>query len=254
MRSPFISAEFPADPYPGARAGVSFVELDGLGWVLRPGAPQGWVVEDEPAAELDAWLARRGAAAVDERLPLLSYGSNACPGKLAWLRDVRALRGPAVMLEADVTDVAAVWSAGLRARDGQRPAVLAGAPGAVERHAVWLVTPDQLAVLDLVEGRGTRYRLGWVHAPTTLANGQRFDWVLAYVARTEAIGLDVRTELNRSPLLVDGRPVRISDVDQATALTLTGLPAESDELEIIDVLDEPSWRDLDGLTNHSGRG
>lgn len=232
---------------------MSFVELDGLGWVLRPGAADGWVVEDgDRTAGLDSWLAQRRAAAVDERLPLLAYGSNACPGKLAWLRDVRALRGPAVVLEADVAEVAAVWAAGVRYRDEQRPAVLARAPGAVERHAVWLVTPDQLDVLDLVEGRGTRYRLVWVHAPTTLTNGQHVDWVLAYVAQAEAIGRDVPIKFNRSPLLVDGKPVRVSDVDQASALILTGTPAESDGLEVIAVRDAPSWTDLDGTTRHSG--
>ena len=249
MRSPFSTSEFPPDPYPGARAGVSFVESDGLGWVLRPGPGVGWVVDDgERATGLDGWLTRRRAARLDQRLPLLAYGSNACPGKLAWLRDERGLRGPAVVLEADVAGVAAVWSAGVRARDGQRPAVLAAAPGAVERHAVWLVTADPLAVLDLGEGRGERYRLAWVHAPVTLTNGQRFDWVLAYVARADALGRDVPSRFNRSPLLIDGKPVRVSDVDQATALTLTGRLAESDGLEVIHVLDVPSWTDLDGAT------
>ena len=45
------------------------------------------------------------------------------------------------------------------ARDGARPAVLAAAPGVVEDHAVWLATPDQIAVLDRCEGRDDRFRL-----------------------------------------------------------------------------------------------
>jgi hypothetical protein len=161
------------------------------------------------------------------------------------LRREQGLEGPAVVLEADIEDVAAVWSAGVRARDGQRPAVLAAAPGCAERHAIWLVTTEQLAVLDRAEGRGQRYRLVWVHAPAALTNGQRFDWVLAYVARPEAIGRDVPRHLNRSPLLVDGAVVRMCDVNQETALTLEGNLAESDGLEVVHVANVPSWTDID---------
>lgn len=140
--------------------------------------------------------------------------------------------------------VTAVWSAGIRARDGQRPAVLAAEPGHTERHALWLATPEQLAVLDNAEGRGERYRLVWVHAPTTLMNGQHYDWVLAYVARSEVVGREVPIHLNRSPLLVDGSLVRVSDVDQKAALRLVGTLAESDGLDVVHVANVPVWADL----------
>ena len=64
-----------------------------------------------------------------------------------------------VVLRARTTGVAAVWAAGLRYRDGQRPAVLVAAPGVREEHAVWLATPEQIAVLDRCEGRDDRFRL-----------------------------------------------------------------------------------------------
>ncbi len=246
--SPFLSRTYPADPYPGARPDVSFVELDGAGWVLLPNldAPSGWSVDCSSSADLDSWLTGQGAAPIPARLPLLAYGSNASPGKIGWLRDTVGLTGPAIVLDAHVEGAAAVWSAGIRARDGQRPAVLAAAPGSTERHAVWLVTPDQRSALDRGEGRGERYRLAWVHTPVTFANGHRLHWVLAYVARPEAIGQHVEQHLNRSPLLVNGKVVRVADVSQDEAQRLTADEfADSDGLEAIEVKGEPSWTDVE---------
>lgn len=243
MGSQFDSRDYPADPYPGCRPGVSFVDVDGTGWIVRPApaAPSGWAVD---GVDLDTWLTGRGVAGVDGRLPVLAYGSNACPAKICWLREARGLAGPVVVLEADVEGVAAVWSAGVRARDGQRPAVLAAAPGHTERHAVWLATPEQRAVLDRAEGRDERYRLAWLRAGVRLTNGHRHDWVLAYLARPEVIGQQVAEHLNRSPLLVDGRPVRVADMDHGAALLLTGHPAGTDGLEVIAVPAEPTWADV----------
>lgn len=221
----FSTGDYPADPYPGARPGVSFAELGGRAWVVRP-EPTGWTVEGHGA--LDAWLATHDAPPVAARLPVLAYGSNACPGKLDWLRAAMGLAGPAIVLEADVRDAAAVWSAGHRARDGQRPAVLVAAPGVTERHAVWLATEDQRAVLDRVEGRGSRHRLAWVHTPVTLAGGHVLDRVLAYLALPGTQHLPPWQ--NRSPLLVDGGFVRVAELNQRDAHLLTGTPADSDGL------------------------
>lgn len=247
-QSPFLSRDYPADPYPGARPGTSFAELDGAGWVLSPTTdePSGWSVDTgrSVATDLDEWLAERGAAPMAERLPVLAYGSNESPGKLGWMRDTLGLEGPAVVLVADVEGVAAVWCAGKRERDGQRPAVLAAMPDTTEQHAVWFATPEQRAILDQVEGRGERYRLGWVHAPITLADGTRYEQVLAYSARPEVIGHDVAEHLNRSPLLIDGQMVRVADMRQDEARLATGVSADSDGLEVTEVSGEPSWADI----------
>ena len=101
-----------------------------------------------------------------------------------------------------------MWASGFRARDGQRTSVLGAAPGASEEHAVWLATPEQVAVLDRCEGRGDRYRLarlgtGAVHTD----DGLRIEAPWCY------LGLSAI----RRPLLVDGRPVRCADLDQAAA-------------------------------------
>lgn len=248
IASPFPSRAYPADPYPGSRPGVSFVELDGTGWVVRAGTSR-WVVDTGGSErDLDAWLAGRDAPPLAGRLPILAYGSNANPGKIIWLREAMGLTGPAVVLEADVEGVAAVWAAGFRSRDGQRPAVLAAAPGVTERHAVWLATPEQRAVLDRAEGRGQRYRLAWLRARTTLTNGQSHDWVLAYLARPQVVA----EHLNRAPLMVDGRLVRVAELEHGRARLLAGDVAESDGLVFLEAPVDPAWSDVDPMGSGGG--
>jgi len=190
-------------------------------------------------APIDAWLAAHGAPPLAGRVPVLAFGSNRCPSKITWLRRELGLAGPVVVLRVAVTGVAAVWAAGLRARDGARPATLAVVPDAgngtmlpsdartapsthpaghpdAEIHGVWLATPEQIAVLDVCEGRGRRYALAWVHAArvVSLDDGARLDPVLAYWPADPV----------RAPLLVDGAPVRCRDVGQDAARALAGEP------------------------------
>ncbi|GAA4536946.1 gamma-glutamylcyclotransferase [Amycolatopsis samaneae] len=147
---------------------------------------------------------------------MLAYGSNACPSKITWLREELGLRGPVVVVRARCAGLAAVWASGLRKRDGQRPATLTAMRGVVEEHAVWFVTPEQLAILDICEGRGERYHLARLTNPDiTLEDGARPAEVLAYVG---AAGI-------RFPLLVNGSPVRIAEVTQARAAALDGVAA-----------------------------
>lgn len=238
----FTDAAFPADPYPGARPANSFVHVGQAGFTLRhdSATPSRWRLSDpDSGPDLDTWLAQSGTAPMAERLPVLAYGSNANPSKITWLREELGLQGPAVVLRVSCSGIAAVWSAGVRARDQQRPAVIAAMDGITEHHAVWYVTPDQRRVLDACEGRGERYRLSWIHTPTQLENGQRLPRVLAYTARPEVIGHQVPLHLNRSPLLVHGQLVRCADIPQERARHLNGTPAESDGLDAIEVHGEP---------------
>ncbi|MFF0143999.1 gamma-glutamylcyclotransferase [Amycolatopsis sulphurea] len=193
MLSLFTDTDYPADPYPGARPDHSYVHLDGAGHALDT-APPGW----------------------RSRTPVLAYGSNACPSKITWLRTELGLTGPVVAVRVRCHGLSAVWASGLRARDGQRPATLAALPDVVEDHFVWFATEDQLAVLDVCEGRGSRYDLARLtHADIRTEDGTPLDGVLAYVAASPI----------RCPLLVDGHPVRVADVLQAEAALLTGHPA-----------------------------
>jgi hypothetical protein len=197
----FLDKDYPADPYPGARPDCSFVHFEGAGHPLST-APEGW---------------RTG------RVPVLAYGSNACPSKITWLRDTLGLTGPVPVVRAECTGLVACWAAGVRARDGQRPATLAAAPGHTEWHAIWFADPDQLRVLDVCEGRGDRYELARVHTGTvTLDDGGVLPEVFAYVgARPE-----------RMPLLVNGKPVLTVDVPQYEARNLDGVPASSHDLSV----------------------
>lgn len=258
---PWPDSAFPAAPYPGARPGFSFVHdaaaaqvpgaPHGPGPVRRPAgvcddggslplradrsAPSGWRVAGRC---LDAWLADRAAAPLSGRVPVLAYGSNVCPSKIAWMRAERGLTGPVVVLRVRVEGLSAVWSAGLRLVDDQRPATLAAAPGTVETHAVWMVEPHQFAALDTVEGRDVDppiYRLARVAtgAVTVLDDGAPagvldngapagiLDRPWAYLAPDEPTG-DPRTD--RRPLLVDGSAVPCTAVDQAGSVALAGVP------------------------------
>ncbi len=249
--SPFPDTDFPADPYPGARPACSFVHHSTRGWVLAPdtGRRSGWsVLDGSGAADLDSWLAERGEPALAERLPVLAYGSNACPEKVSWLRDNVGLEGPAVVLRAEVAGLAAVWSAGVRARDGQRPAVLTAAPGVVETHAVWFVTPRQRRALDRCEGRGERYRLSWVRGQVRLEDGVALKQVLAYTSRSDTPGQVTSSHVDRSPLLVEGQPVRCAEVDQSSAVRLRGVPAGADGVDCVEVHGEPAHVSLSELS------
>ncbi|MFC5064283.1 gamma-glutamylcyclotransferase family protein [Actinomycetospora atypica] len=207
----------------------SFVHDDAATRRLLPDeeAGGGWRVD---GFSIDAWLARRGAVPLAGRVPVLAYGSNACPSKITWLRTELGLPDPVVALRVAVRGVAAVWAAGRRARDDARPATLSVSTAAMltldvtigarttvpEQHHVWLATPEQVAVLDRCEGRGERYDLARLDAATVHdERGVRLDPVLGYWPAAPL----------RAPLLVDGAPVRLTDLGQAAARDLVGEPA-----------------------------
>lgn len=215
------------------------MHLDAHSHRLGPSASAGagWTVA---GVDLDRWLADRGAQPMSGRAPVLAFGSNRCPGKLTWLREHLGLAGPVVVLRARVEGLAAVWAAGLRARDGARPATLAPAPGAVETHAVWMATPEQVAVLDRCEGRGERYELVRLRPArgvrVVTEDGARLDGVWTYWA-----GAPVR-----APLLVEGAPVACRDVGQEAARELVGSPAPLDPGSVTvqdGALDPTAWPD-----------
>jgi len=224
LTPPHPDSEYPADPYPGVAPGFSFVHLDAASHPVQADAAArgGWTVATAgPAGSggegIDSWLAAHGGEAMAARVPVLTFGSNHCPTKITWLRDHLGLTGPVVVLRAEVRGVVAVWAAGLRARDGARPATLALSDrGHTETHAVWMATPAQVAVLDVCEGRGERYHLVRLHA--------------ARIRTDDAAALDDPwtywpVDGRRAPLLVDGVPVRCAEVGQQDARDLVGTPA-----------------------------
>jgi hypothetical protein len=227
----FTDADYPADPYPGARPDCSFLHTGSTGWPLRRSAGKGWQLAD--GTGLDDWLTGRGEPGLAGRVPVLTYGSNRSPGKLGWLRATLGLRGSVPVLRAHCTGLAAVWASALRVRDGQRPATLAAAPGVTETHAIWLASPAQVRVLDVCEGRGERYRLARLESgEIRFEDGSPAGTVLVYVAASAI----------RLPLLVDGAVVRCADVGQAAAQLLTGVPGP-DGLAAVTVPGDPDPAD-----------
>ncbi|GAA3027229.1 hypothetical protein [Actinokineospora globicatena] len=241
--SSFSDADYPAFPYPGARPAFSYVHDDGGGWRLEAdqAALSGWRVDGE---DLDRWLADRDWSPLVNRIPVLAYGSNPCPSKIAWLKSTLGLTGAVVVLRARCTDIAAVWATGLRVVDDQRPVVLAAVPGAVEDHAVLMLTPEQVAVLDVCEGRGERYELAMVSTGqvTLTDNGAVFDRVPAYVGLADV----------RKPLLVNGSPVRCADVPQSVAVGMTGGAATTDGLVTHPIKGSPADLDV-GVARSAAR-
>lgn len=211
-RVPLPDADFPADPYPGAVPDFSFAHVDGESHVLHTDS---WTIDGTP---VDGWLAGYGAVPSARRVPLLAYGSNRCPSKITWLRRALGMGDdPVVALRVSTRGVAAVWAGGLRRRDGQRPAVLAAAPGVVEEHVVWLATAEQIAVLDRCEGRDERFRLARLRTgEVRTADGVRIPEPWCYVGHGAI----------RRPLHVDGAPVRCADLPQEAAHGLSGEPGD----------------------------
>ena len=224
---PLPDTDFPADPYPGAVPPFSFVHLD---------------EHSHPLTFDGCWrVGGAGAGPVARRTrcaPARGAGPRCCPtartatpSKITWLRRALGLTGPVVVLRARTEGLAAVWASGFRARDGQRTSVLGAAPGASEQHAVWLATPEQVAVLDRCEGRGDRYRLARLG---TGAVGHTDDGL-----RIEAPWCYLGLSAIRRPLLVGGRPVRCADLGQAAAFDLDGEPAPDDGLSATTVHGAP---------------
>lgn len=238
-------------------------------WPLRAddSAASGWRLTDPETdsigartvgADLDDWLAERSEVPLAQRIPVLAYGSNRCPSKIGWLRTELGLTGAVAVLRVRVHDVAAVWAAGIRMRDDQRPATLAASPGTVEEHVVWLASPEQLAVLDVCESRGVRYRLVRLHSGVVEVPGRMaLPDVWTYVgtkspdkspdksASTESPSTGrwngVAPRDSRLPLLVDGAPVRCADVPQAAARALVGRAGTTDGLSVstVDGIPDP---------------
>lgn len=171
-------------PYPGAHPNGSWVvDTRQRLFPTMPdsGSPSGWAVVDGCGhlVCLDAWLSGHGAAGLDGRVPLLSFGSNACPEK--FIRNGVGL--PGVNLRVTVQGLAAVYCQGTRGADGAVPATLTAVPGHSERHVVSYVRPADFMSLDRVEGRrGRWYDLVLLTAGRIVRDdGTPLEHVLAYV-------------------------------------------------------------------------
>jgi gamma-glutamylcyclotransferase (GGCT)/AIG2-like uncharacterized protein YtfP len=211
------ASDYPVDPYPGERPTGSWViDRDERCLPVAPdeGMPSGWAVLSATRVCLDSWLAAQGATRLADRIPLLSYGSNACPGKV--LRNRTPL--PVVSLACEMEGLASAWCTGTTMA-GRLPTTLAAVPARaesavpgraasehVESAVVTMADREELARLDVVEGRATGwYTLRILHTGrVTLENGARIARPAAYIGsrpeRRPAVadgGLALRTAAPR---------------------------------------------------------
>ena len=198
-----LASEYAAAPYPGARPTFSYLlDQERVHRTTRR-ADGTWAFAADLNSGVSEWLVARGLLPVEGRTPLLSYGSNACPGKLQDMRRLFRLEGPVVMTPCAVVGAAAVLCASMRS-DGAVPATLAPYPG-IEQHFLWWVAPEQWSALDACEGRSARYYdLVDVPAPVLDERGQAIPEVVTYVgARAER-----RPSLDKfgQPTLLTPRP------------------------------------------------
>lgn len=198
------ATDYAVDPYPGQRPYGSFViDRDARCWEVRvdESRASGWAVEgNDGAVCLDAWLRDQGATPLANRVPLLGYGSNASPGKVV----ANGTPLPSVHLACTMEDLASVWCVG-DTRAARTPVTLDVVPDHVEAAVVMMCDLDELARLDHVEGRNSRwYDLVLLESGrVVLENGAHLPRPAVYVGG--------RGE--RCPMRLAGRPLLRVDLD-----------------------------------------
>ncbi|MEI6624013.1 MAG: hypothetical protein WCP28_19140 [Actinomycetes bacterium] len=198
--------EYRTSPYPGETPFGPFVISRGLVTPVVETA-MGWELPDGTA--LDDWLELTDeSSSRSSFVPLLSYGSNACPGRLAekfgsLTDDLDRI----AVFPVSVDGVDRVWSCQINSRNAV-PATLAASPSH-RLAAHLLLLPNELsASMDRTEGRGGRYysacRL--LMAPVELPDGSCWPLPLTYLGTAR-----------RAPLRYRGVVQRVDDVSQDAA-------------------------------------
>ena len=205
------AAGFDPAPYPGVRPDGSWVVDENarlLPAMPDPTTPSGWCVihSGGEARCLDDWLEDRGAEPMSHRVPVLSYGSNACPQKFV----ANGVSLPGVNLACVTENLAAVWCHDSRPVS-RVPATLGLSPGSREWHVVSYLSSADFAALDRVEGRANDwYRLiRLTEGRVVCQDGAVLQTVYAYMGGRE----------HRWPLMdAELCPVRVVDLSHAGAL------------------------------------
>jgi hypothetical protein len=174
---------FPAHPYPGARPNTSFVvNRAGLVHTLLRDllTPSGWRLKLNGQC-LEQWLVDQGAEPLSARVPVLSYGSNACPSKILRNHDRHGVSLPSVNIRCAVRGWGAVH-AERECMAGHVPATLVPLPGRREHHFLTYVLREDLKGLDRVEGAPHYYERTVMPPGSVIAPGRRIlDDVSVYI-------------------------------------------------------------------------
>lgn len=210
MRTPLSlgrAQDYSTTPYPGEIPSVPFVIIDGT--VHEVSFVGGRSVADgAPLSDVVAGL---------DLVPLLSYGSNSCPGRL-WQKFEDVEAHGAVVLPGPLEGVQRAWSRE-PSRSGSVRVTLVAKPDAQVRAHVLLLPAAYGPAMDRSEGRsGPYYVLARLSGSRFVVDGgPTWRAPLAYVGHK-----------NRGPAVVNGAAV--------TDLTLS----QSRVLELIQSVDEVS--------------
>ncbi|HEY2666352.1 MAG TPA: hypothetical protein VGK51_05910, partial [Actinomycetota bacterium] len=152
----------------------------------------------EPLDALGDSLLRLGAAPLEQRHPVLFYGSNAAPAQLArkYANSSAGFVVPAVLGVVDGVD--AVYSSHVSPY-GAVPATLIASPGTSLSVHVGLLHGEQVGVLDQTEPNYRRRMLSGRDYPASLTRGVALSAYTAYLSR-------------HGVLLLDGAPRRVAGV------------------------------------------
>lgn len=208
------ASRFPAAPYPGTVPPFSYVLHEGMVLPLVP--TEGDYLLDGQTT-LTEWLAAKGQRCV----PLLAYGSNACPGRL--IQKFPGAGGDGVvLLQGQLTGAVRVWSR-KPSSSGSVPLTLAHAPGHRSPAHLMLLPAGLAAAMDRSEGRhGPYYALARLDlCALELTSGTLWERPLAYVGHSE-----------RGPLLCEGAPVTDLQVNQHAARQMAALGGSSAEGDV----------------------
>ena len=187
--------DFSSAPYPGEYPPYDYAVIRG---------------EVVPVQLTDSGLADRIgldiAASLATHIPLLTYGSNACPGRMVekFGDDAERLHG-ILVFRAMASNLARAWCA-RPASSGVLPYTIVGAADETEVHVV-LLPRHLISIMDESEGRGASlYVVGRLtECEVRLPDGQTWQRPLTYIG-TGKFG----------PLVIDGklqRPETISRED-----------------------------------------
>lgn len=190
--SEYPSARHVPSSYPGRAPSSSYLLLDDLVIGLSDGTAVSHVALDGDGSRLDDVLLARGEAALADRIPVLAYGANRCPGSLAVKMDHYGYRSPGSGLSLPTLAVGVgaadiVWG-GLSEQGYAFADILPDEKLGAEELALHLnlLDKDQFRVMNESEGVGSGlYSLALI-GPVTFSTGQQLDEVLCYAGPAAA--------------------------------------------------------------------
>ncbi|HEU5141324.1 MAG TPA: hypothetical protein VFT51_15225 [Bacillales bacterium] len=182
------------DIYPGPRPASSFIFYNGQAHRIeeentrlenctvhvsqRDGLLGSLAFSSPELKSVEAFLEAKGAAPIQERVPLLGYGSNVCLAQLAYKYGMTPDGSDLIIcLRARMKDSDIVYGSFL-APYGSLPAIIAPVKGAETEIWLTLVDKDQFAHMTSTEG-GYELR-EHLEGKCVLETGERFEKVYGY--------------------------------------------------------------------------